>query len=75
MACCNTFKAQAMEESISKGLFIRKNCTKALKAIDIKPSENDGSYAFKATLTRCIIGLLNSTTKKEKPSNRIAVKR
>ena len=61
-----------MEESISEGLLIRTNCTKALEPIDIKPSENDGPYAFTGTLTRYTVGLVNSTTKKEISSNHMA---
>lgn len=61
-----------MEESISEGLLIRTNCTKALEPIDIKPSENDGPYAFTGTLTGYTVGLVNSTTKKEISSNHMA---
>lgn len=61
-----------MEESISEGLLISTNCTKALEPIDIKRSENDGPYAFTGVLTGNTVGLVNSTTKKEISSNHMA---
>ena len=70
----NTFKAQAMEESISEGLLIRTDCTKALEPVDIKSSENDAPYAFTVTVTGDIVGLVNTTIKKEISSNCMAVK-
>ena len=61
---CSILKAQTMEESIYKELFIRTNCTKTLELIDIKSSENDGPFFFTVTHAWCIFGLVSSATKK-----------
>ena len=64
----------SQKEDISVGLWIGANCANALETIDIIPSKNDGTYAFKTKLGWCIVGPINRTSRKEICCNRIGVR-
>ena len=64
----------SQKEDISVGLWIGANCANALETIDIIPSKNDGTYAFKTKLGWCIVGPINRTSRKEICCNRKGVR-
>ena len=49
-------------QGISIGLLIGGNCSKALEPLEVIPSEQGGSYAFKTLLGWCIVGTIGETT-------------
>ena len=49
-------------QCISIGLLIGGNCSKALKSLDVIPSEQGGPYAFKTLLGWCTVGTIGETT-------------
>ena len=63
------------DEDIVADLLIGANCMKALEAMKIIPSKEDGPYAYKALLGWCVVGpIINTETERNISSHRVAVK-
>ena len=55
-------------------MLIEANCSKALEPEEVLPSKDDGSFAFRTPLGRCVVGLLTKFGKESSIScNRIVV--